>query len=74
MIVSRYIQNPYHLTGYLLVAPFDIDDVVPEPDKIADAICGLKNGKSPGPSRVRAEHLKEWVREAYRGVDPYQVN
>ena len=58
----------------ILVAPFDIDDVVPEPDKIADAIRGLKNGKSPGPSKDRAEHLKEWVKEAYRDVDPYQEN
>ena len=58
----------------ILVAPFDIDDVVPEPDEIADAIRGLKNGKSPGPSKVRAEHLKEWVEEAYRDVDPYQEN
>ena len=58
----------------ILVASFDIDDVVPEPDKIADAIRGLRNGKAPGPSKVRAEHLKEWVREAYRDVDPYQEN
>ena len=58
----------------ILVAPFDIDDVVPEPDEIADAIRGLRNGKSPGPSKVRAEHLKEWVKEAYRDVDPYQGN
>ena len=58
----------------ILVAQFDIDDVVPEPDEIADAIRGLRNGKAPGPSKVRAEHLKEWVREAYRDVDPYQEN
>ena len=58
----------------ILVAPFDIDDVVPEPDKIADAIKGLRNGKSPGPSKIRAEHLKEWVEEATREKDPYQGN
>ena len=58
----------------ILVAPFDIDDVVPEPDKIADTICGLRNGKSTGPSKVRAEHPKEWVEEAYRDVDLYQGN
>ena len=71
MIVSNYIRNPYHLTGSLLVTPFDIDDAVLEPDEIFDAIRGLKNGKSPGPSKVRAEHLKEWVEEVYRDVDPY---
>ena len=58
----------------ILVAPFDIDDVVPEPDKITEAIRGLKNGKSPGPSKVRAEHLKEWVEEAYWEENPYQGN
>ena len=31
----------------ILVAPFDIDDVVLEPDEILQAVCGLKNGKSP---------------------------
>ena len=58
----------------IIVAPFDIDDVVPEPDKIAQAVWGLKNEKSPGPSKVRAEHLKEWVREAYREDHPHQGN
>ena len=48
----------------ILVAPFDIDDVVSEPDKITGAVCGLKNGKAPSPSKVRAEDLKEWVEEA----------
>ena len=58
----------------ILAAPFDIDDVVPESDEIADTIQELKNGKSPGPSNVRAEHLKEWVQEAYREDHPYQGN
>ena len=58
----------------ILVAPFDIDDVVPEPDEIAEAIQGLKNGKSPRPSKIRAEHLKEWVEEATRKKNPYQGN
>ena len=58
----------------MLVAPFDIDDVVPEPDKIAKAVQGLKNGKAPGPSKVRVEYLKEWVEEAYREENPYKGN
>ena len=48
----------------ILVAPFDIDDVVPEPDEIVRAVQGLKNGKAPVPPKVRAEYLKEWVEEA----------
>ena len=51
-----------------------IDDVVPEPDKIVEAVHGLKNGKSPGPSKVRVEHLKVWMEEAYREENPYQGN
>ena len=43
----------------VLVAPFDIDDVVPEPSKIMEAVCRLRNGKAPGPSKVRVEHFKE---------------
>ena len=58
----------------IIVAPFDIDDAVPEPDEIAKAVCGLKNGKSPGPSKLRAEHLKEWVEEAFREEHLYQGN
>ena len=58
----------------ILVTPFDIDDVVPEPDKIAEAIRRLRNGKSPRPFNFRAEHLKEWVEEAYWEKHSYQGN
>ena len=58
----------------ILVAPFDIDDVVPEPDEIVEATRGLRNGKSPRSSNARAEHLKEWVEEAYWEDHPYQGN
>ena len=43
----------------VLVAPCDIDDVVPKPSKIMGVVCRLRNGKAPGPSKVRAEHFKE---------------
>ena len=58
----------------VLVAPFDIDDVVLGPSKIMKAVCRLRNGKAPGPSKVRAEHFKEWVEEATREENPYQGN
>ena len=58
----------------VLVAPFDIDDVVPEPSEIMEAVRRLRNGKAPGPSKVRAEHFKEWVEEATREENPYQGN
>ena len=58
----------------VLVAPFDIDDVVPEPSEIMEAVRRLRKGKAPGPSKVRAEHFKEWVEEATRDENPYQGN
>ena len=54
----------------VVVAPFEIDDVVPEPRKIMEAVRRLRNGKAPGPSKVRAEHFKEWVEEATREENP----
>ena len=38
------------------------------------AVCRLKNGKAPGPFKVRAERFKEWVEEATREENPYQGN
>ena len=67
---SQYLKSLSPDRIPILVAPFDIDDVVPEPDEIARAVCGLKNGKSPGLSKVRAEQLKEWVEGAYREEYP----
>ena len=52
----------------VLVALFDIDDVVPEPSKIMEVVCRLRNGKAPG--KVRNEHFKEWVKEATRKENP----
>ena len=39
-----------------------------------EAVCRLRNGKAPGPSKVRAKHFKEWVEEATREENPYQGN
>jgi hypothetical protein len=58
----------------ILVAPFDIDSVVPDIDEIAEAVRRLRNGKAPGPSKVRAKKLKEWLFEAAREVNPEQEN
>jgi hypothetical protein len=40
------------------VAPFSINDDIPDNSEIATAIRQLKNGKAPGPSGLRAERLK----------------
>ena len=45
----------------------EIDDSVPTEDKIAEAVTKLRRNRSRGPSRIHAEHLKEWLAAAKRG-------
>ena len=42
----------------IMVALFDISNVVPGEVEIATAVYYLKNGKSLGPSKITAETLK----------------
>jgi hypothetical protein len=46
------------------IAPQPINDELPEYDEIAAAVRRLKNGKAPGPSGMRAEHLKVLLHRA----------
>jgi hypothetical protein len=43
------------------VAPFEIDDNVPDEREIADTARHLKWGKSPGPLGIRSENLIQWL-------------
>jgi hypothetical protein len=52
------------------VAPFEIDNNVPDERKIADTVRLLRWGKSPGPAGIRAEHLREWLNAAERENNP----
>jgi hypothetical protein len=54
----------------ICVAAFDIDDNVPDEREIADIVKLLRWGKPPGPSGIRAEHLREWLNAAERENDP----
>jgi hypothetical protein len=54
----------------ICVAPFEIDDNVPDEREIADTLRLLRWGKSPGPSGIRAEHLREWLNAAEPENDP----
>ena len=72
--ISLYTKDLPPESLPILVAPFDIDDVVPEVDEIAEAVRRLRNGKAPGPSKVRAEKLKEWLLEATRQENPEREN
>jgi Reverse transcriptase (RNA-dependent DNA polymerase) len=40
-----------------------IPDAPPTDDEIAAAVQRLRNGKAPGPSGMRAEHLKKWAKD-----------
>ena len=51
------------------VAPFEIDDSVATEAEIASAVKRLRNDKAPGPSGLRAEHLKGWLSRAYPDSD-----
>jgi hypothetical protein len=44
---------------------FEIDDTVPSEWEIAEAVGRMPNGKSPGPTKMKAEHLKAWRAEAF---------
>ena len=46
--------------------PFEVEDKVPEEGGIEWAVKRLRNKRSGGPSRMRAEHLKGWLEAARR--------
>ena len=48
--------------------------MVPEDEEITLIVSKLKNGKSPGLSKLRAETLKEWLEEATWEEEPYTEN
>ena len=47
------------------VQPFPVEDGLPTDDEIGAAIKRLRNGRAPGPSKMKAETLKDWHREAF---------
>jgi hypothetical protein len=58
----------------VMVHPFDVPDHVPTEDEVEDAVKRLRRGKAPGPSGIRADHLKEWLAAARREQDPDSTN
>jgi hypothetical protein len=54
----------------IYVAPFEIDDNVPDKREISDTVRLLRWGKSPGLSGIRAEHLREYLNAAERENNP----
>jgi len=52
------------------VQPTDVDDKLPTEAEIAFAVMHLLNGISPGLTKMQAEHLKQWRREAIDETSP----
>ena len=48
------------------IEPFEVEDSVPEEGEIEWAVKRLRNNRSGGPSRKRAEHIKGWLTAARR--------
>jgi hypothetical protein len=74
--MAVYFKALYKITPppgepiHVLVAPFEVKDGVPSAEEVEDAVLGLKSKKAPGPTGMRAEHLKEWLAAARKEVNP----
>ena len=71
--VALYQQEPPGNLGPpvpVTVAPFHISDDVPQEGEIAEAVRGLRSGKAPGPSGLRADQVKAWLRLARQQENP----
>ena len=53
-----------------MVAPFDIDDSIPVDYEIRQVVTHLRLHKSPGPSGLTADNLREWLDAATRPQQP----
>ena len=49
------------------IEPFEVEDKVPDEGEIEWAVKRLRNNRSGGPSRMRAEDLKGWLAAARQG-------
>jgi hypothetical protein len=54
----------------VLVAPFRVDDNMPTEKEINREVGQINNGRSPGPTGMRPNDLKEWCEEARRDENP----
>ena len=49
---------------------FPIPDNIPEAQEIEKILLGMKRGKSPGPSKMRVEDLRRWLKMSKDAEDP----
>lgn len=52
------------------VQPKPINDTVPSEEEIQNAVSHLRNNKASGPSKMKGEHVKEWLDRAYPEPQP----
>jgi hypothetical protein len=65
--VELYARDPPMGTPLPFNFPqFKIPDGVPTYNKIQAVVLGLKNGRATGATRMRAEHVKTWLRDVWR--------
>ena len=65
----RY-RPPEGLRLPILVTPSAVDNRLPGEEEVAQAVRSLKRGRAGGPSGMKVEGLKGWLREASRETDP----
>ena len=61
---------PERLRVPILVTTETVEDGILEEAVVAQAVQGLKRGSAGGPSGMRTEDLKVWLREASRETNP----
>ena len=54
------------------ITPVPIPDSAPTDSEVRNAAGELSNGRSGGASKMRAEHVKEWLQGIKREEDPKQ--
>jgi hypothetical protein len=63
-------QHPPGAALPVLVAPAPVVDEIPTDEEIRAAVSRLRRSKSPGPSGIRTDHLKDWLAAAEARENP----
>lgn len=70
---NRDAELPRSVCNDILIFPFNIRDAIPDEEEIRKAALKLRPKKSPGPSALKADTLRNWAMEYFqRYVRPIQ--
>ena len=67
---TLYQREEPHLTGLLLATHVDlvkVNEYIPLEAEVEASVCQLRLHMAGGHTHLRAEHFKQWRREAYPG-------